>query len=54
MITYFGIDGNYGDATGLVVVDTSKFTARDFDTIDEAPDDERGFVALSIAREYQG
>ena len=51
-LTYFGLDGNYGDAAGLVVVDTSVFTADDFDLIDEARDEERGFAALEIAQSY--
>lgn len=50
-ISYFGLDGNYGDAVGLVVVDTSKFTADHWDEIDDASDSARGFIALSIARE---
>lgn len=52
MLSYFGLDGNYGDASGLVVVDTSRFTSSDWDLVDSASDDERGFVAMSIAKEY--
>lgn len=52
-ITYFGLDGNYGDAVGLVIVDTTKFTADDFDAIDMAADSMRPYVALKIAKEYE-
>ena len=51
-LTYFGLDGNYGDAAGLVVVDTSNWTADDFDLIDEASDDKRAFAAIEIAESY--
>ena len=45
---YFAKDGNYGDALGLVVVDTSEWTEQDWVLIDEAIDDERPEIAEQI------
>lgn len=45
---YFAKDGNYGDALGLVVVDTSEWTEQDWVLIDEAMDDERPEIAEQI------
>jgi len=45
---YFAADGNYGDASGLVVVDTSEWTEADWVRIDEAMDDERPEIAEQI------
>jgi len=47
--TYFAADGNYGNATDLVVVDTEDFTELDWQAIDEAGDSERNEVALLIS-----
>lgn len=53
-LSYFGLDGNYGSAVGLVVVDTTRFTSTMWDTLDECTDGERGFVALRFAQELEG
>ena len=45
---YFAKDGNYGDALGLVVVDTSEWTEQDCVLIDESMDDERPEIAEQI------
>ena len=45
---YFAKDGSYGDALGLVVVDTSEWTEADWVRIDEAMDDERPEIAEQI------
>jgi len=45
---YFAADGNYGDASALVVVDTSEWTEADWVRIDEAMDDERPEIAKQI------
>jgi hypothetical protein len=29
-LTYFAADGNYGDATGMVIIDTTGWTDEDF------------------------
>lgn len=49
MASYFGKDGNYGDAENIVIVDTSDWTEDDWQMIDEAGDTDRASVALGIA-----
>lgn len=46
--TYFALDGNYGEAQGLVVIDTTKWSEDDWTQIEEAGDSERAQVALSL------
>lgn len=46
---YFSIDGNYGSADGLIVVDTSAWTVDEWEIIDETPDSERASVAKQLA-----
>jgi hypothetical protein len=48
MATYFASDGSYGDATGLVVVDTSKWTEEQWQMIEETSD---GFRAVRAMEE---
>lgn len=45
---YFSIDGNYGSADGLVVVDTSAWTAEEWSIIEETPDSDRAGVAKQL------
>ena len=49
MTAYFAADGSYGDATGLVIIDTSNLTEEDWLTIEEASDSERAQVAATLA-----
>lgn len=51
--TYFATDGSYGDAQGLVTLDTSAFTEDDWDDIDRASDDDRRDVAMRIYNEME-
>jgi hypothetical protein len=46
---YFADDGNYGDANGLVVIDTALFTDGDWTLIEEASDWQRASIARDIA-----
>lgn len=46
-LTYFAADGSYGDAAGLIVVDTTGWDVDDWDHIELAPESDR----LHIARE---
>lgn len=46
---YFAADGNYGDATDLVIVQTSDWTTEDWDIIMDCNDTDRKKVAESIA-----
>jgi hypothetical protein len=39
--TYFAADGNYGNADGLLVLDTSKWTDEQWDYVMNASDDDR-------------
>lgn len=50
-MTYFAMDGNYGSAHGLVVIDTNGWTDEDWDTIEMAGDYDRIVVATTIALE---
>jgi len=45
-LTYFAADGNYGDATGMVIIDTTGWTDEDFAELDEASDGDRPREAL--------
>ena len=45
---YFAMDGNYGDARGMLMLDTTKWTDEDWDEIEEASDSERVGVAKII------
>jgi hypothetical protein len=46
-LTYFAADGNYGDATGMVVIDTTGWTDEDFAELDGASDSDRSREALA-------
>lgn len=50
--SYFAEDGNYGDAAGMVVIDTSHFTAEDWVAIEDASDYDRVAAALEVANKY--
>ena len=47
---YFAKDGNYGDATDLVLIDTSEWESLDFRILDEAGDDDRAHTAQLIQK----
>lgn len=47
-LAYFADDGNYGDATGMVVLPVDSFDSHDWEQIDRASDDERVETALAI------
>ncbi len=48
--TYFALDGNYGNADGMVVVDTTSWSEADWQAIDEVGDADRATLALALAR----
>lgn len=48
--TYFAVDGNYGTADGLVVVDTTEWSESDWQAIDEVGDADRANLALALAK----
>ena len=47
---YFALDGNYGVADGMVVVDTQNWFEADWQAIDEVGDAERANLALALAQ----
>lgn len=47
---YFAKDGNYGDATDLVLIDPSNWENLDFRILDEASDDDRSRTAQLIQK----
>lgn len=46
---YFAIDGNYGDAESIVIVDTSTWDEDDWAAIEYAPEGRRAEIARAIA-----
>lgn len=52
MTHYFATDGNYGDATDILIVHTDQFTEADWEQIEQAPDAHRAMVAEMIAQRY--
>jgi len=51
-VTYFAMDGNYGSAHGLVVIDTNGWTDEDWEAVENASDADRFIVAVTIAEAY--
>lgn len=50
---YFAVDGSYGWLEeGSVIAPTNKWTLADWQTVEEASDSERAFVARGIANKY--
>jgi len=45
-MTYFAQDGNYGDASNLVIVDTTKWTEEEWASVEEASDSFRFVRAI--------
>ena len=50
-MTYFAMDGNYGDSHGVIIIDTSTWSQEDWDAIEMAGDYDRIVVATNIALE---
>lgn len=48
-MTYFAVDGNYGDADGIVIIDTHGWTEEEWEIIDQTPDHLRAAVAQSLS-----
>jgi len=47
-LTYFGIDGNYGPASDIVIVNTEHWTEEMWDILDAAYDWDRPRVAYQM------
>lgn len=52
MLGYFANDGSFGDASKILILDTTPWSDSDWDDIANASDSDRQFVALFIASEY--
>lgn len=50
---YFATDGNYGDATEIIIVHTDNWTEQDWNKILDASDEDRSAVAQSICDSRQ-
>lgn len=51
-IHYFAEDGNYGDANGLVVIETTRWTELDWEDIEMSSDESRPATAETISKKY--
>ena len=52
-LSYFAADGNYGDASGLTVIETTHWSEVDWDIMESASDADRPEVAKVIAESYE-
>lgn len=52
-LSYFALDGNYGDASGLTVIETTHWSEVDWAILDAASDWHRPDVARLIAESYE-
>lgn len=52
-LSYFAFDGNYGDASGLTVIETTHWSELDWQILDAASDSYRPDVARLIAESYE-
>lgn len=52
-LSYFATDGSYGNADGLVVMETTHWTELDWNLIDGAMDDARPTVARILTESYE-
>ena len=48
-LSYFAMDGNYGDAAGITIIDTTGWTSIDFEMFDEVSDGDRPLLARTIS-----
>lgn len=51
-IHYFAMDGNFGNADGIVLCQTQEWTEADWSEVEMASDYERANVAVEISRQY--
>ena len=50
-LTYFAGDGSYGDASGLVILDTRAWNNEQWDRVEGVSDYERAAMAANVALE---
>lgn len=53
VISYFAADGNYGDAAGLTVMETTHWSELDWEIIDQVSDYDRADVARLLTESYE-
>jgi hypothetical protein len=50
---YFALDGNYGDASGMLVLETTFWREVDWEILESASDSQRANVARLITESYE-
>ena len=50
VLHYFALDGNYGNADGIVLVDTADWSEDDWSAVEMAGDSDRASVAYALAK----
>lgn len=50
-LTYFAGDGSFGNANGLVIIDTRAWSPEDWDALEAANDWNRAAIAHNIAQQ---
>lgn len=50
---YFAKDGNYGDASGMMVLETTHWSDLDWQILDAAKDEDRPVVARLLTESYE-
>ena len=48
--SYFAVDGNFGSADVMVVLNTTNWSEEDWTQVEEASDSERAQIALDLTR----
>jgi len=52
-ITYFATDGSFGDAAGIIIVDTTHWSDDDWLQIADTSDDDRSLAALRLHQAHE-
>jgi hypothetical protein len=52
-LSYFAKDGNYGDASGMMVLETTNWDELDWQIIEAASDGDRPMVARLLTESYE-
>lgn len=52
-VAYFASDGSYGDADGIVLIDTTEWTSDEWEEVNNMDDDERYEFACMLAKAAQ-
>jgi hypothetical protein len=52
-LSYFAEDGSYGDASGILVMETTHFSELDWQMLEDCSDEQRTTVARLIVESYE-